>query len=203
MEEHLELLRREIEEAFSDVPYPGDNNIVSHKCWECDEILETMRGTHWKDWVTGPPENCRELMGALFLLTPEAYRFYFPAYLIHSIEYYEDSNIDSVISSLIPPNLLPSHAPKPEDMKEVMKQFPETFEPGDLEKVMASFHKLTTPEEKKRSAEYYLKRIAQFSPRQIAVIKSLLKFIQERHGGDDPFGYARLALENLPADTNA
>lgn len=205
MDERVELLKKKIEEAFSNVPYPGDDHIVSHRCWECDEIKDALQGTHWKDWGNRSPQDWGILSDTLPLLTPQAYHFYFPGYLFHILEHYDKESMinSSLIWSLIPPNLQRPHTVDPQNLKKTMEQHPGLFTAEDREKVIASFRKSGTPEETQRMKEYYLERVKQFSPRQISAIKSFLRFMQERHGGDDLFGDIRLALENLPDDTNA
>lgn len=88
----------QIEEAFKDVPYPGDENIVDdpNHCPECEEVSEAFKGKHWKEVVSSLhsfPDN-------IYLLTPEAYQFYLPAFLIYSILKDEsDMRVDFTIHS--------------------------------------------------------------------------------------------------------
>jgi hypothetical protein len=75
----------QIERAFADVPYPGDDRIcegvtAAHRQSPSEEarIAAEFRGRHWREV---PLENLARYSATLCFLTPEAYRFYLPAYL--------------------------------------------------------------------------------------------------------------------------
>jgi hypothetical protein len=78
-------LKRQIEEAWNSLPYPGDDRIVPDVPW--DEDLKEMRagliGRHWR-------EVDREVIKAhcdsLPLLTPEARRYFLPAFLLAAVD---------------------------------------------------------------------------------------------------------------------
>ncbi|NNN06966.1 MAG: hypothetical protein HKL90_13805 [Elusimicrobia bacterium] len=98
-------LRREIEAAFASVPYPGDDGIVGHKCWECDEVLAKYKGKRWQDYkdrpltLVGPPYR-----DACMLFTPQAFRYYAPLAMLASAESYQEADmlIDYFLGSLAP-----------------------------------------------------------------------------------------------------
>jgi hypothetical protein len=99
-------LQREIEHAFASVKYPGDDQLVynsSGQHLECKEVAEAFRGKHWKALSL---ETLSHHSSGLFFLTPEAYRFYLPAYLISGSLHYDEAEgvADSVVFSLIPPS---------------------------------------------------------------------------------------------------
>ncbi|HLL53134.1 MAG TPA: DUF6714 family protein [Myxococcaceae bacterium] len=80
----LDQLKRKIEEAFADVPYPGDRRICSDPdYWESAEIIERFRGRHWK-------EVARDVLQYhqhdLPFFSPEGLRYYLPAYLFAALE---------------------------------------------------------------------------------------------------------------------
>ena len=79
-------LREEISGAFQNAHYPGDDRIVSHECWECTEVTNAFKGTRWQDWIDRPPEDLCMRGGGIFLLSPEAFRYFLPAYLIVSLK---------------------------------------------------------------------------------------------------------------------
>ena len=81
MNETRAHIRLRIEEAFADVPYPGDGRIAPHDCGECRSIREALQGTHWRDWADKPVTEIRR-NAELALLQPEALRFFLPAFLI-------------------------------------------------------------------------------------------------------------------------
>src|SRR5207247_1763313 len=45
-------LRLRIDEAFGGMPYPGDEQIVTHNrgdCSECERTQNALKGRHWRD----------------------------------------------------------------------------------------------------------------------------------------------------------
>jgi hypothetical protein len=98
-------LKVEIAEAFAGVAYPGDKNLVydnSGAHLECAEVAEAFRGKHWREVEL---DLLRHQSAAVFFMTPGAYRFYLPAYLLASIDRYHEADTmpGSVVFSLTPP----------------------------------------------------------------------------------------------------
>ena len=86
-----EKLKPWVAEAFANVAYPGDGDrdiIVSgcpRCCAECGETHELFRGKHWLE-VAESEEGLQNFpWGGLALLTPRAWGFYLPAYLLVSL----------------------------------------------------------------------------------------------------------------------
>jgi hypothetical protein len=101
----IDGLRKTIIAAFSASPYPGDEQICADQSAndpECQEIAAAFRGKHWKDVSV---EMVREHADALPLLTPAAFRYFLPAYMVASAEAYYDVDVasESVLSNLTPP----------------------------------------------------------------------------------------------------
>jgi len=100
-----EQLQHEIEAAFANVQYPGDERLVydaSGYHLECNEVLAAFKGKHWKDVSL---ETLLYHSDGVYSFTPEAYRFYLPAYLLAgSLDYDRADMIPfTVVMSLIPP----------------------------------------------------------------------------------------------------
>lgn len=76
-------IAREIEEAFADVPYPGDDRLLAYpNYYESAYILEFFPGKHWRELVCKiPPEHDVSVV----LFSAEAFRFYIPAYVITTL----------------------------------------------------------------------------------------------------------------------
>lgn len=85
-------LKETIKEVFADVPYPGDSNITHcpYHCNPCEEIAEYFRG---KGWEGHSVEDLRDHHTALSLFTPEAFHYFLPAFMLASIESYDNLNI--------------------------------------------------------------------------------------------------------------
>jgi hypothetical protein len=103
---NIEELRKQIEAAFGQARYPGDDHLVDDNSGypgaESTDIAAAFRGKHWKDL---PLETLRYFSAALSFFTPEAYHFYLPAFLITSALRYDDADIlpGAVLFHLTPP----------------------------------------------------------------------------------------------------
>ena len=72
-------IKKQVEQAFADVPYPGDENLVpdpnSH---DMAEVHRDFRGKHWKDLSIATVCYHHD---DLALFTHEGCRFYLPAFI--------------------------------------------------------------------------------------------------------------------------
>ncbi|MEO6909182.1 MAG: DUF6714 family protein [Abditibacteriaceae bacterium] len=98
-----EVLKEQIEEAFKDVSYPGDNNIVVEgNDPEGQWIKNDLRGTHWKDLLQDENKLFQHYPSILFF-TPQALKFFLPAYLIASTNFETSDMIgETLINTLTP-----------------------------------------------------------------------------------------------------
>jgi hypothetical protein len=98
-------LRREIEAAFADAPRPADDHLVRHPDATSGDDAEIAAAFRGKRWDELPIELLAHHHEAVFFLTPEAYRYFLPAYLIACVGGVRRAgNIASaVVSSLTPP----------------------------------------------------------------------------------------------------
>jgi hypothetical protein len=84
----LEEVKTRIEEAFADVPYPGDRNIGSDPdYWECAEINEHFRGRHWREI---PRDILQYHQHDLPFFSPAGLRYYLPTYLLAGLDGFVD-----------------------------------------------------------------------------------------------------------------
>ena len=89
-------LKEKILEAFADVSYPGDDQLVTHSdCFERDAIRTFFKGKHWRDinleWLNR--EYSQDPSACLGFMTPQAFRYYLPAYLLISIDNFTESDV--------------------------------------------------------------------------------------------------------------
>ena len=83
---NAEELKGCIREAFAEAVYPGDDNITISDCpcGECTETRSFFQGKHWREVAaTGQPFHL--MWGGLAILSPDAWRFYLPAYMLLSL----------------------------------------------------------------------------------------------------------------------
>jgi hypothetical protein len=93
---------RLIEEAFSTATKPPDK-IVENEYWpDSAELAQALAGRRWQDLSVDEIARFKE---DLFLLTPEGFRFYVPAFMTRSIENPDEADLamDCTLSSLSPP----------------------------------------------------------------------------------------------------
>lgn len=104
MIDSTDVVKSTILRAFAATPYPGDDNLVTNSTNqdpESQEIAEAFRG---KQWNTISAKTLHEFAQALPLFTPEAFRYYLPAYMLESISLPESEDI---LKDVVPFNLMP------------------------------------------------------------------------------------------------
>ena len=107
--EQIEILKI-IEEAFRDRPYPGDNHLASLEppvSFEYSDVTKYFKGKHWKEitWKSLEKDYPGEACSCLCFMTPEAARFYLPAYMVIAINNYDEADVvaSTALNFLLPP----------------------------------------------------------------------------------------------------
>jgi hypothetical protein len=95
-------IRETIEAAFANVPYPGDTNITPCRCRDCRAITAFFRGTRPGDH---PLDSLQKHQMALSLFSAEALQYYLPAFLLRSLDAWEET---CLVPFLITQQFLPS-----------------------------------------------------------------------------------------------
>ncbi len=93
---------RAIEMAFAKNPCPADDGLLHPQCMDDGDIKDFYGRTTWLDV---PDEIIDYNNASLCFFSPEAYRFYLPAYLIWALRIFDSSDswtVDSTIYSLTP-----------------------------------------------------------------------------------------------------
>lgn len=82
----------QISEAFSQRPYPGDDRIIdNYENLDSINVLRQFKGVRWQDV---PARVIDYNYGSLPSFTTEAFCYYLPAYLVHSLQAIDsDSNV--------------------------------------------------------------------------------------------------------------
>jgi hypothetical protein len=94
---------QKIQEAFATNQYPGDDNLVEDSSyWESINLSDQLKG---KDWREISLETLKKNRFSLSLFTPEAFRYYLPAFIIASVLHADevDTLPSSVFHNLTPP----------------------------------------------------------------------------------------------------
>ena len=90
----------QIEAAFAETPAPSPEGDW-HTFYECADLKAEWQGQHWRDLTTEMIFNWRDCVTNL---APEAFRFYLPAFMIHSLlhPHEVDTLLDSILVALAP-----------------------------------------------------------------------------------------------------
>ena len=176
-------LRLRIDEAFGEMLYPGDEEIVTHNrgdCWECEDIKNALKGRHWLDVSFESLDNAHE---ALIFLSPEGFRFYLPAFMIISImDYYR---ADVIPGNVIRRLTLPcaSDLSDFEWTRDQIDAYPamEPFSSIDWERVKEQIARFYGSDE---GEHWFFERVSGFNEAQCKVIRQFLEHMRDAHGED-------------------
>lgn len=95
-----EQIARQIELAFADTPYPGDENVAAYARYG-RSIAEALRGKHWSEVTL---ESLFQHRWEIFLLNADTFRFYVPVFMLAALYHFDEIEIlaDNLIFSLTP-----------------------------------------------------------------------------------------------------
>jgi len=95
---------RLIEDAWREVPYPGDDKIFTPDSYDDEDIVNYFGGTTWRGH---DPADLRAHSSAFAFFTPEAFHYWMPAFMIAAIQHPEEAD---VVCDRIPDSLSGPHA---------------------------------------------------------------------------------------------
>jgi hypothetical protein len=83
------LLIERIKQVFANVPYPGDDNIISTPehvavCGECNGLYKALVGRQWTELIDDN-DSSGHVSHAMSFFSSAGWQYYLPAYLIQSI----------------------------------------------------------------------------------------------------------------------
>ena len=97
-------LRDRVVQAFKDAPYPGDDNLIRNplavQMDDYAQIVAHCKGKHWQELDRQAIVN-NDVNLPFF--SPEAFRFYLPAFLVVALEDPEGNEFDKIVFNLLPP----------------------------------------------------------------------------------------------------
>jgi len=155
-ESELEILKQKIALAFTNVSYPKAE-IAPHDCDECREVSRTFAN---QDWKTISSKILEENYGNISLLSSEAFHYFLPAFLIYSLNNFNDNFVcEFTIYSV---------SPSKKDIKERLDFWQYKFEHFSLEQINVVYEFLDLVEMKKDDYFHLLEK-------QIITGKEMLK----------------------------
>jgi hypothetical protein len=84
------VIIRQIEEAWRDALYPGDDNIFTPDSYDDEDIVNYFRGTTWRGH---DPVKLRAHSSAFTFFTPEAFHYWLPAFIIAAVKDPEEADV--------------------------------------------------------------------------------------------------------------
>jgi hypothetical protein len=85
--EIIEHLKSEIIKVFAEVEQPAKDNIVLHECEECRGVRNDFTNVKWQKASGELLENNYDKIP---LLSPEAFNYFLPAYLLYTLNNFND-----------------------------------------------------------------------------------------------------------------
>ena len=86
--EKVKYLKKEIFRYFSEVEQPDENKIALHECEECRGVRKDFADIKWQEART---ELLEKNYDKLPLFTPQAFNYFLPAFLIYTLNNFDDS----------------------------------------------------------------------------------------------------------------
>lgn len=161
-----EQLTKQVKEVFGNVQYPGDEKLTSHECWECDEIKDLFRGKPWQEWEGRPVWELAWRGGAPFsLLSPGAFHYYTPAFLIAALNDKRGEYIPHPLALSFIDEDIKYDAIKTEERQ------------SKSQKLRASLSKATRPDADRR--EWFTQRMLHFDAVQLNVIRDVFQYVKD------------------------
>lgn len=84
----LEQMIQKIEEGFSGVVPPAKDNITSCICDECKAVQAVFANKLGDGWRDIDETSIEEHFNCLPILSPEAFHYFLPAYLVYSLKHF-------------------------------------------------------------------------------------------------------------------
>lgn len=167
MHDKLMAVKRQIEAAFSDVPYPGDKTEDLVRLFAGDEgieIADALKGKHWRALPIDILLTNHFLAQSLSHMQPKAFRFYLPGFLIATLDHRETDLAESTLHNIAPPQACGEIEDFPGVPSKIMSEIRATVKDVDAH----------LPEFKKK----YEERMRLFSASQVEAILAFLNFLK-------------------------
>lgn len=183
------IIIKEIDQAFQSEKYPGDDYLVydnSGKHLECEYIKKVFQGKTWKSL---PDNFLFEEISSLSFFSPQAYKYYLPAFLIYSVnDFYGSDEVPfQVISSLTLPSEIDTVllANKIYEFK-IQQQMNQL----DFNQILQNDLAL-----KNKSIHFFVNRASLFSREQGRAVNNFLEYINKEYSSEFFNNEPKIAME--------
>jgi uncharacterized protein DUF6714 len=190
MRTRSQALLQDITDSFADAAMPDIAHLLEPGAeaeLEGERIVAGFGGRRWWDV---PHDVLVDRFEALEYFSPQAFRYYLPAFLIASVTYYADDDVlaDYVISALTVPQ--PSDSDGMRDALVAELGDEGLIAPGDP--IWARMQAYYSSGE---GARHFSQRVSGFSPLQARAIRHFLEYMRDEHGADFSASGPTQALE--------
>jgi len=180
-----------IDQAFQDMPRPAEGEILYDAVSGDEEALVSAKGlssTHWRNVSFGTLEQSDSV---LFYMTPAAFRFYLPAFMVFSLTDFEraDTIPYKVVHILTPPH--PQDVDRAYDAVEPVKHLAnlDEVEWRDVRSLMHKAH------EGDGAARLFLERVSGFGDEQGVAIRGFLECMGSVFAANFPLREPQMAID--------
>jgi hypothetical protein len=88
----LAIFRSEVLDAFGSASRPPKFLIAPHDCDECRQVCADFASI---EWIAAPDATIESHPSALSLMSPEAYAYFLPAYLLYAVAHFTHDALPS------------------------------------------------------------------------------------------------------------
>jgi len=85
--ETIEHLKSEIIKAFAEAEQPAKDNIALHECEECRGVRKDFANVKWQE---ASNKLLEDNFGQISLFSPQAFNYFLPAYLLYTLNNFDD-----------------------------------------------------------------------------------------------------------------
>ncbi|MFN7960547.1 MAG: DUF6714 family protein [Thermoanaerobaculia bacterium] len=160
---------KKLEEAFPDLPPISADCVTTDPGYLDPERIGLKRKFGGRLWTSLSFEDLQGEAGCFGFLTPEAFRYYLPAFIRFSL-------IDPVGADLIVDSILSSLA-SPDRRDDFQRRLPEYLATARRLGIPAEIVEGLKPPDPEERATYRAERIAGLTPKQRAVVTDFVRFL--------------------------
>ncbi len=185
----LASLLRKLEEAFPAVPLISADLVTTDPGYLDLERMGLKRKFGGRLWTSLSFEDLQGEAGCFGFLTPEAFRYYLPAFIRFTL-------LDPVRADLIVDAILSSFA-SPDQRDYFQRRLPDYLATLKRLGIPASAFQEPEPWDSEEEASFRAERIASLTPKQKAVVRDFVAFLKARRSEAFMPGELEAVLEAL------
>ena len=182
-------LIEEVTAAFANTIYPGDDNIAGTKYddLESAEIVKDLKGRKWTDVDA---ETLAYHSNSLPFFKPEGFAYYLPAFMLLSIQKFEDSDVAyNLLAALTPTN--------EKDLQKTIQDISaSTFlNEAHKQEALTFLNEQVKAENISKSQSFTLSKYMQLTKQQSKVVGHFLQYLKQEYAPYFAFDEPQKAID--------